>query len=112
LVTVLELPTLELSVRGLVAGLSLVGSDGNSSADAGSNTKRSFGLFLFVEDLGTEPLSFIATVLHALECMDWMEWSSSSNPGAADSLLGRRGRGRSMDGAEGDWWAGRICKFS
>lgn len=99
LVTVLVLlPMLELSLRGLAA-LTAAGSGGNSSVDSGSKTNRMVGVRRLVENLGIEPLSLVATLLHALECMDWMELSSSSKPETADSLLRRLGRGRSMDGA-------------
>jgi hypothetical protein len=86
-VTVLVLlPTLELSFRGLVAVVAPGGSGGNSLVDSGSKTKWIFGLLRLAEDFGTEPLSLIATVLHALECMDWMELSSSSRPETPYSL--------------------------
>ena len=95
----LVLPILELSLRGLLEVLAALGSAGKSSFDSGSNTKWILGLLRLVEDLGTEPLSLIATVFHALECIDWIELSSSSNPETPDSLLLRRGRGRLIEGA-------------
>ncbi len=100
LVTVLVLlPMLELSLRGLAA-LTAAGSGGNSSVDSGSKTNRMVGVRRLVENLGIEPLSLVvATLLHVLECMDWMELSSSSQTETVYSLLRRLGRGRSVDGA-------------
>ena len=69
-------------------------SAGKSAVDSGSKTKWIFGLLRLVENLGTDPLSLIATVFHALDCIDWIDWSSSSNPEMTDSLLLRRGFGR------------------
>ena len=92
LVTVLVLPILELSLRGLLDVGTVVASAGKSVVDSGSKTKWIFGLLRLVENLGTDPLSLIATVFHALACIDWIDWSSSSNPEMTDSLLLRRGR--------------------